>query len=65
MIERVHSRKQYMEEKKRFRKCKRRSSRVWKETEYKRRQEKLKMVEKRDFRKGELLKKYLAKILCK
>ena len=65
MIERVHSRKQYMEEKKRFRKCKRRSSRVWEETKYKRRQEKLEMVEKRDFREGELLKKYLAKILCK
>jgi len=65
MIERVHSRKQYMGEKERFIKCKRSSSRVWEETEYRRRQEKLKIVEKRDFRRGELLKKYLAKILCR
>jgi len=53
-----------LRKKERSGKCKRSSSRVWRRVNTEvRRQEKLNIVEKRDFRRKELSEKYTAKML--
>ena len=64
MIEEVYSRTWLLGKRGRFRECKEDGSRVWEKTKYRSKKTgKLNMAEERDFRRGELLEKYIAKIL--
>ncbi len=63
-MERVYGRKQYMGEEGRFRKCKKSVGRIWREDEYRsKKTRKLDMVEEKDFKKRELPRKFMAKML--
>ena len=61
MIKEVYSRKWYMGKRGELRKCKGSTSRVWEETEC--RSKMLDIVEKGNFKREELLEKYIAKML--
>ena len=66
MLERVYCRKQYMEKRERFGKCKKLVKEFERRMEVKiRKQEMLDRVEEGDFRREELLGKYTAKKLYK